>query len=233
MPSSRAATLKRMLSAELPAPPSFPAGGLPLCCCLVPPTDETVAVAVGEVEGTGLAVGVAVLSEAVGDGVGGDVGVGDGEGVGDGVGVGVALHFQDTLTLFARAELKVIVALAGQVVLAGIVMVTFFWPWADRVPPRGLMVMFGTPRLVANQVRSLPELVLLSMTEQCVQPDREVGETTSEPPSAFRCTCGAASATGERRASDGIKIARIHMAVKAMNSGNRESLEKALRSDIA
>lgn len=220
-----------MLSAEFPDPPPLPVGGLPLFCCPVPPIDEAVGVAVGEVEGVGLTVGVAVLSEAVGEGVVEGEGVGDGDG--DGVGVGVAVHCQDTLTLFARGVLKVIVALAGQVVPAGIVMVTFFWPCGGSVPPRGLMVMPGTPWLVADQVRGLAGRVLLTVTEQCMQPDSEVGETTSAPPNAFTCICGAASAMGEYRASAGIQIARIHRAAKAMNSGNRENLEKAFRSNIA
>jgi hypothetical protein len=127
VPSSRPAMVKRMLSAELPA--EFPSllGGLPLFCCPVPPPDETVGVAVGVTEGVRPIVGVGErVGEGVGDGEGvvDGEGVGDGKGVGDGVGVGVALQLQDTLTLLF-CPLKVIVALAGQVVLDGIVMTTF------------------------------------------------------------------------------------------------------------
>ena len=66
------------------------------------------------------------LAEGVGDGVGVVVGVGvgaTGVGVRDGVGVGVAVQLQETLTEF-MGPVKVIVSLAGQVMLEGIVMVT-------------------------------------------------------------------------------------------------------------
>ncbi len=117
--SSRAATLRRMLGTELPCEPLL-LGGLPLSCC--PPL------------GTGVAVGVRLVSvcvglaEGVGDGVGAVVGVGvgvTGVGVRDsvGVGVGVAVQLQETLTEFT-GPVKVIVSFAGQAMVEGIVMFT-------------------------------------------------------------------------------------------------------------
>ena len=84
-------------------------------CCPPPP-------------GTDVVVGVRLLSFGVGlaEGAGDEVGVvvGVGAGVtGAGVGVGVAMQLQETLTEFI-GPLKVIVSLAGQVMLEGIVMVT-------------------------------------------------------------------------------------------------------------
>lgn len=229
-----------MLSAELPAePPSLLGGGLPLFCCPVPPPDDTVGVAPGVAESVGLTVGVSVLSVGIGEGVaegeGDGVAVGDGEGVGegvgDGVGVGVARQLQDTLTLLF-CPLKVIVALAGQGVLAGIVMATFTWPRGCSIPPAGLMVIFGTPWLLATQMRFLLGLTLLTVTKQCLQFASVVGETATVPPGASGRMYGAASATGERRANNGTKIARAHRAAKAMNTDSRENPE-ALRGDIA
>ena len=68
------------------------------------------------------------VAEGVGDGVGAVVGAGvgvTGVGVGDsvGVGVGVAMQLQETLTEFI-GPVKVIVSLAGQGMVEGIVMVT-------------------------------------------------------------------------------------------------------------
>ncbi len=220
--------VKRRLNAELPEPPLLPVGGLPLFC--VPPTDETVAVAVGVVDGVGPTVGVSVLSVAVGEGVGKGDGVG--EGVGEGVAVGVALQRQDTLTLFACGELKVIVALAGQVMFDGIVMFTLACFCGCNCPAAGLMVMPLTPLLTAVQLRDFTEPVLLNVTVQFVHLGREVGETVSVL-GTNRCICGAASVTDGRRASDGITIARTHRRAKATITGNRENLEEALRDDIA
>ena len=110
--SSRAATLRRMLGTELSCEPLLP-GGLPLVSC-PPPSGNDVAVGVRL-----LSVGVG-LAKGVGDGVGAVVGVGVGV---TGVGVGVAVQLQETLTEF-RGPLKVIVSVAGQVMLEGIVMVT-------------------------------------------------------------------------------------------------------------
>ena len=96
-----------MLGTELSCEPLLP-GGLPLVSCPPP-------------SGNDVAVGVRLLSV----GVGLAEGVGDGEGavVGVGVGGGVAMQLQETLTEFI-GPLKVIVSLAGQVMLEGIVMVT-------------------------------------------------------------------------------------------------------------
>ncbi len=102
--SSRAATLRRMLGTELPCELLLP-GGLPLLCC-PPPLGTDVVVGVG-------------LAEGVGDGGGAVVGVRARVGVGG----GVAMQLQETLTEF-RGPLKVIVSLAGQVMLEGTVMVT-------------------------------------------------------------------------------------------------------------
>ncbi len=112
--SSRAATLRRRLGTELPCEPLL-VGGLPLLCG-PPPL------------GTDGAVGVRLLSicvglaEGVGDGVGAVVGVGVGVGV-TGGGVGVTVQLQETLTEF-MGPVKVIVSLAGQVMVEGSVMVT-------------------------------------------------------------------------------------------------------------
>src|SRR5579885_1702283 len=106
MPSKRPAKVKRMLSAELPAePPLSLEGGLPFCCCPVPPPDETVGVGLAVAEGVGPTVGVLAPSEGVG------------------VGCGVAAQLQETVALLF-CPLKVIVARAGQVTLAGILMTT-------------------------------------------------------------------------------------------------------------
>jgi hypothetical protein len=112
--SNRAATLRRMLGTELPCEPLL-LGGLPLSCC-PPPL------------GTGVEVGVRLVSvcvgpaEGVGDGGGAVVGVGVGL-TGVGVDVGVAMQLQETLTEFI-GPVKVIESLAGQVMLEGNVMVT-------------------------------------------------------------------------------------------------------------
>ena len=87
-----------------------------------------------------LLVGVE-LAESVGDGVGAVVGVGTGVtggGVRDGVGVGVGVtvQLQETLTEFT-GPLKVMVSLAGQGMLEGIVMVTETCPLGRSVPPAG------------------------------------------------------------------------------------------------
>lgn len=103
--SSRAATLRKTLGTELPCELLLP-GGLSLVCC-PPPL------------GTDVVVGVRLLSV----GVGLAEGVGDGEGAVVGVGGGVAMQLQETLTEFI-GPLKVIVSLAGQVMVEGIVMVT-------------------------------------------------------------------------------------------------------------
>ncbi len=70
-------------------------------------------------------MGVSLLS--IGGGLAAGVGDGRGAGVGVragvGVGVGVAMQLQETLTEL-RGPLKVIVSLAGQVMVEGIVMVT-------------------------------------------------------------------------------------------------------------
>lgn len=230
MPSSRPAKAKRMLSAELPdEPPSLLAGGLPLFCCPVPPPDDTVGVALAVPVGVEPTVGVAALSVGDGVGVGDGEGVGDGvgEGVGDGVGdgVGVALQLQDTVALLCPLKaLKVIVALAGQVTLPGMLMTTFFWACGSSVPPVGMMVMPAMPWLLAIQKRVL-ELLLLTVTLQLRQLFVNAVGETEMPPGASGCIYGAASATGGCRASNGTKIARTHRAAKAMHTGKRESLE--------
>ncbi len=109
--SSRAATLRRMLGTELPCEPRLP-GGLPSLCC-PPPLGTDVVVGVRL-----LSVGVG-LAEGVGDGGGAVVGVRASVGVGG----GVAMQLQETVTEFS-GPVKVIVSLAGQVMLEGIVMVT-------------------------------------------------------------------------------------------------------------
>ncbi len=109
--SSRAATLRRMLRTELPCEPLLP-GGLSLSCC-PPPLGTDVVVGVRL-----LSIGVG-LAEGVGDGAGAVVGVRARVGVGG----GVAVQLQETLTAF-RGPLKVIVSLAGQGMVEGIVMVT-------------------------------------------------------------------------------------------------------------
>ncbi len=113
--SSRAATLRRMLGTELPCEPLLP-GGLPLSCC-PPPLGTGVGVLVRLVS---VCVGVA---EGVGDGVGAVVGVVVGVRDIVGIGVGVAVQLQETLTEFI-GPVKVIVSLAGQGMVEGIVMVT-------------------------------------------------------------------------------------------------------------
>jgi hypothetical protein len=100
-----------MLGTELPGEPLL-VGGLPLSCCPPP-------------FGTGVGVLVRLLSvcvglaEGVGDGEGAVVGVG----ARVGIGVGVAVQLQETLTEFV-GPVKVIVSLAGQGMVEGIVMVT-------------------------------------------------------------------------------------------------------------
>jgi hypothetical protein len=75
--------------------------------------------------GTAAVVGVRLLSVDVGlaAGVGDGAGAGVGVSAGVGVGAGVAVQLQETLTEF-KGPLKVIVSLAGQVMVEGIVMVT-------------------------------------------------------------------------------------------------------------
>jgi hypothetical protein len=179
--SSRAATLRRMLGTELPCEPLLP-GGLPLVSC-PPPLGPDVAVGVRL-----LSVGVG-LAKGVGEGVGAVVGVGVGV---TGVGVGVTVQLQETLTEF-RGPLKVIVSVAGQVMLEGIVMVTETCPLGCSVPPAGLMVTPGMPRLLANQVRLLLGLLLLTVTMHCLQVVRFVGEAASTGPASTK-RAGAADA---------------------------------------
>lgn len=115
--SSRAATLSRTLGTELPCGSLLP-GGLLLECCSPPlGTDVVVGVRL-------LSVGVG-LAEGVGDGAEAGVGVRARVGVGG----GVAMQLQETLTEFS-GPLKVIVSVAGQVMVEGIVMVTETCPLA-------------------------------------------------------------------------------------------------------
>ena len=145
--SSREATLKKMLSTELPEPPPLlpPVleGGLLLFDC-PPPAGRGVVVGVTVgvrlVSGVGLRVAV---GEGVGDGVGDGVGVGVGvtgvgEGVGDGVGVGVQLHC--TFTVFDGAA-KVMFPRAGQLIVEDMVIVTETCPLAGSAPLPGFAVM--------------------------------------------------------------------------------------------
>jgi hypothetical protein len=134
--SSRAATLRIMLGAELPGEP-LPVvlvGGLPLLFCppLLPEFATDVTVGVGVV----LPV-CAGLAEGVGERVRAVVGVGIGvAGVGEGVGVGVGVQLHETLTMFA-GPLKMIVSFAGQVMLAGMVMFTVSCFLGGSVPCAG------------------------------------------------------------------------------------------------
>jgi hypothetical protein len=74
--------------------------------------------------GADVVVGVRLLSFGVGlaEGIGDGAGAGVGVSARVGVGVGVAMQLQETLTEFL-GPLKVIVSLAGQVMVEGIVMV--------------------------------------------------------------------------------------------------------------
>ena len=175
--SSRAATLRRMLGTELPCEPLL-SGGLPLVSC-PPPLGPDVAVGVRLVS---VCVG---LAEGVGDGVGAVVGVGVGV---TGGGVGVAVQLQETLTEFT-GPLKVIVSLAGQEMVEGIVMITETCPLGCSVPPTGFMVTPAMPRLLADQVR----LLLLRVTMHCLHVVRFVGEAASTAPASTK-RAGAADA---------------------------------------
>jgi hypothetical protein len=170
-----------MLGTELPCEPLLP-GGLPLSCC-PPPLGPDLAVGVRLVS---VCVG---LAEGVGDGVGAVVGVGGGV---TGVGVGVAAQLQETWTEF-RGPVKVIVSCAGQEMLGGIVMVTEPCPLGGSIPRAGFSVTPAMPRLIANQVRLLVRLLLMTVTMHGLQLVRFVGEAASRAPASTK-RAGAAEA---------------------------------------
>jgi hypothetical protein len=102
------------------------------------------------------------------------------------------VQLQETLTEFI-GPLKVIVSVAGQVMLEGIVMFTETCPLGCSVPPAGLMVTPDMPRLLANQVRLLLGLLLMTVTMHCLQVVRFVGEAASTGPASTK-RAGAADA---------------------------------------
>src|SRR5262245_60559845 len=106
-----------MLGTELPC--ELLPGGLPLSCC-PPPLDTDVEVGVRPAP---VCVG---LAEGARDGVGAVVGVGGGVAgvaVGGGVGVGLGVQLPEALSVFI-GPVKVILSLAGQGMVGGIVMFT-------------------------------------------------------------------------------------------------------------
>ena len=165
---------------------------MPSVCCTLLGTDVAVGV------GPGLSLVGVGLAEAVSDGVGAVVGFDVGAGVAGGgvrggvavvvgvrdgvsVGVGVARHLQETLTEFV-GPLKVIVSLAGHVTVEGTVMLTKTRPWGGSIPCAGFNVTPGMPWLLADQLRLLVGLSLLTVTVHCLQVIRLVGETANTPP---------------------------------------------------
>jgi len=88
---------------------------------------------------------------------------------------------------------KVIVSLAGQVMVEGIVMVTETCSLGGSIPPAGVIVTPDMPLLVANQVRLRLGLLLMTVTMHCLQLVRFVGETASTAPASTKCA-GAADA---------------------------------------
>jgi hypothetical protein len=195
-----------MLGTELPCEPLL-VGGLPLVGC-PPPL------------GPDVAVGVRLLSV----GIGLAEGVGNGGGAVVGVGVGVAVQLQETLTEF-RGPLKVIVSLAGQGMVEGIVMIAETCPLGCSVPPAGFMVTPDMPRLLADQVRLLLGLLLLTVTMHCLHVVRFVGEAASTAPASTK-RAGAADADLAPETS-GEHMAR---ALKVMSDKSAKRLGRCVRT---
>lgn len=178
--------------------------------------------------GPDVAVGVRLLLVGVGlaEGVGDEGGVVVGVGVGvtgGGVGVGVAVQLQETWTEF-RGPLKVIVSVAGQVMLAGSVMVTETCPLGCSIPPTGFMVTPAMPWLLADQVRLLVWLLLLRVTRHCLHGVRFVGEAASPGPASTK-------RAGAAVADLALETSGEHMAreLKVMSDKSAKRLGRCVR----
>jgi hypothetical protein len=112
--------------------------------------------------------------------------------VGDGAGVGVARQPQETRTEFT-GPVKVIVSLAGQVMVEGTAMVTERCSLGGSDPPAGFTVTPGIPLLLADQVRLRLGLSLVTVTVHRPHPVRFEGETASAAPGGAK-RAGTASA---------------------------------------
>lgn len=214
--NSRAATLRTMLGMGLPCGPLL-VGGVPLFCW-PPPL------------GTGVAVGVRLVVVCVGiaKGVAGGVGVGAIVGVGVNVtGVGVTMQLQEIVTEFI-GPVMVIVSLAGQVMLAGIVMSRVSFPLACSMPCAGLIVTPAIPWLVADHVRFRLGFLFMIVTVHCLQLVKLVGEASIIAPTS---TVWAAEAALVPETS-GAKIASTLNVISAKSAQSSRRCVRTLRGSI-
>ncbi len=101
--------------------------------------------------------------------------------------------------------------------MPGMVMTTFLWLCAGSVPNDGVTVIPAIPWLLAIQVMVFG-LLLLNVTVQLLQLLVNAAGEAERPPDEFGCMDGAASATGEGRASNGMRSASRHRKARAMNA---------------